>query len=433
MSSEPIQPENDRRPIPDLDRETRLIRRVALAAFLINIGLTIVKAMLSHYSGSLAVRAAVIDSAADAVASLAVYSGLRLSAKKSPSFPYGLYKIENIISVVIALFIFFAGYEIIREVFSPPSSAPMITFPVIVWLVVGMLVTLLFGQYAVVIGKRTESPAIIAEGRHRQVDVLSSAVVVLAVIFEYIGFEFHVLTLSGDQIAAALVVLFIGYAGWELLSDGMRVLLDASLDSATLDTIRSIIEAEPLVDQIQWLSGRNSGRFRFLECRLAFRTDDLKKADQVRRQIEARIRRQVPRVEGVWIHFESVVREWTRTAVPLSDPFGTISPHFGEAPYFALVDIRTSDNSVKAHKTLANPHTAIPKGKGIRVAEWLVDLKVDNVLITEDLQGKGPSYVFADAGVTVRQTAFGHIKSVLKNIAGKTDASYDSDEVIRKQ
>jgi predicted Fe-Mo cluster-binding NifX family protein len=48
---------------------------------------------------------------------------------------------------------------------------------------------------------------------------------------------------------------------------------------------------------------------------------------------------------------------------------------------------------------LANPHQGGEKAKGIRVAEWLVRLKPDAVLLREDLQGKGPAYVFADAGV----------------------------------
>jgi len=49
---------------------------------------------------------------------------------------------------------------------------------------------------------------------------------------------------------------------------------------------------------------------------------------------------------------------------------------------------------------MANPHTEILKAKGIRVAEWLVEQKVDIVVAKENLYNKkGPSYVFADAGV----------------------------------
>jgi len=53
---------------------------------------------------------------------------------------------------------------------------------------------------------------------------------------------------------------------------------------------------------------------------------------------------------------------------------------------------------------LANPHRKVEKAKGIHVGEWLVELKVDVVLLREDIQGRGPAYVFADAGVETRST-----------------------------
>ncbi|TET37872.1 MAG: hypothetical protein E3J65_06125 [Dehalococcoidia bacterium] len=41
------------------------------------------------------------------------------------------------------------------------------------------------------------------------------------------------------------------------------------------------------------------------------------------------------------VHYEPTARTEVRYAVPLADADGSISPHFGEAPYFAIVDIRT--------------------------------------------------------------------------------------------
>jgi len=47
---------------------------------------------------------------------------------------------------------------------------------------------------------------------------------------------------------------------------------------------------------------------------------------------------------------------------------------------------------------------AVAKAKGIWVAEWLVAQKVDVVFVKESLRGKGPVYVFGDAGVEMRET-----------------------------
>ncbi len=97
-------------------------------------------------------------------------------------------------------------------------------------------------------------------------------------------------------------------------------------------------------------------------------------------------------------------RTYLRYAVPLADPDGTISEHLGEAPYFALVTVRLADGAVEEQQIVANPHKDLERAKGIQVAEWLVDQKVDVVLVKESLRGKGPVYVFGDAGVEMQET-----------------------------
>jgi Co/Zn/Cd efflux system component len=72
----------------------------------------------------------------------------------------GLYKIQNFISVVVALFIFFAGYAIAREAQSAAKSAPKISVSVVILLSAGGLAIYFFGVYATRVGRRTESPTL---------------------------------------------------------------------------------------------------------------------------------------------------------------------------------------------------------------------------------------------------------------------------------
>jgi predicted Fe-Mo cluster-binding NifX family protein len=207
--------------------------------------------------------------------------------------------------------------------------------------------------------------------------------------------------------------VLIAKTGWELLADGMRVLLDASLDAETLGQVRAIIEADPAVTDVRSLAGRNAGRYRFLEADVARRVVDLEKAHNVSRRIEDAIRAAVPHVERVRIHYEPRLRSHLRYAVPLADLRGTLSSHFGEAPHFALLTVRTADGQVERQEMLANPHLDVQKAKGIRVGEWLVGLKADVVVLREDVHGKGPAYVFADAGVETRLTEATTLDEVL--------------------
>jgi len=369
---------------------------------------------LAALSGSLAVTASAVDSGTDAVASLVLYGGLKLSVRKTRTFPLGLYKIENIISVVLALFIFFAGYEIARHIFLLKAPAPEISLSLIFWLATATIIVFLFGQYALRVSKHTESPTLKAEARHRQTDSLSSLVVLASVLLSYFGVELEVFGVSVDQMGATLVLVFVAHTGWELLSDGMRVLLDASVDFDTLDEVRKIIRSQPSVAKINYLVGRSAGRFRFLQADLVLRTEDLKKAHRISERIESDIRQHIPHVERVLIHYEPQPKKHVRIGIPLKGDRRSLSAHFGESPYFALVSVRLRDGHIEKKEIVDNPHIRAEKAKGILVAEWLVGQNVDQVVLKSEVKHKGPGYVLSDAGIEIRLTSADQLDEAIK-------------------
>ena len=400
----------------DNTTDTHQIFKIAGLAFLLNLILTLVKVPLAIFTGSLAITASAIDSGTDAVASLVIYGGIKLSTRKTRSFPLGLYKLENVASVTISLFIFIAGYEIVKQIFSSSDSLVQIT-PVSIYLLAGSSLAIFgFGQYALHVGKKTRSPVLIAEGRHRQVDVLSSIVVLISVLFSYFDLQIDVMGISIDRIGAALILLFIAKTGGELLSDGMRVLLDASIDFPTLNKIRRLIHQESAVDEIKSLIGRNAGRYRFIQADITLTVNDLEAAHNISEAIEQRILTQIPNIEKITIHYEPKVRTHDILALPLSDKSGQISPHFGEAPYFALLHRHIDKHTIDAKKVMENPHCTVSTAKGIRVAEWLVDQKITHVGIKEDVSHKGPGYVLSSAGIKIIRISSKHLSGAVREI-----------------
>jgi predicted Fe-Mo cluster-binding NifX family protein len=75
--------------------------------------------------------------------------------------------------------------------------------------------------------------------------------------------------------------------------------------------------------------------------------------------------------------------------------------------------------AVERQEVVANPYIGMEKAKGIRVGEWLVSLKADVVLLQEGVHGKGPAYVFADAGVETRLTRASTLSQVLAEQMGE--------------
>lgn len=372
--------------------------RVAWASIAVNVVLTGLNLAIAAASGSLAVAAEMIHNLVDLLSSVAVLAGVKISERKSRSFPYGLYKVENVVAVGVAILIFFTGYEIARQALRGEAGPAAVNGWMLAGVALSALIPLVFSVYQMRMGRALNSPSLMAAAQEYRVHVFSSGVVFLALVGQMVGFPL-------DRYAALLIVVLIARTGWELLVSGMRVLLDASLDTETLNQAREIVLAEPAVTEVRSLVGRNAGRYRFLEAEVALRVDNLDKAHASSQRIEEAIRTQIPHVERVRIHYEPQIRTQVRYAIPLADPLGAVSQHFGEAPYFALVTVHTGNGKVERQELLSNPHANVEKAKGIRVAEWLVGLKADIVVLREEVHGKGPAYVFADAGVETRLTA----------------------------
>ena len=389
--------------------------RVGIYSLLVNVLLVVAKLVLSIITGSLALKADSIHSLVDVFGSIALILGIVISGRKSKRFPYGLYKVENVVSVIISLLLFLTAYEIVREAIT--SEVVLISYSRWVLGVVAalILVPFLFGRYEVRMGKKFNSPSLIADGSQFKADVLSSSIVFFALLGQHFG-------LPLDRSAGGVIAIFIIRAGWGLLSSSMRVLLDASIDQDTLEQIRLVVEGDPTVSTIKNVTGRNSGRYIFVEVVVTLRISDLERAYSVSKRIEDKIREMVPNVDRVLIHYEPQSKTQLRYAVALSSSREEISPHFGESPFFALIDFDLKERRLKKQEIVVNPHQGLTKGKGIKVAEFLLNHKPDIVVARENLAGKGPGYAFAEAGTETMQTGATSLSKLLVQLlAGLSD------------
>ena len=364
---------------------------------LVNLVLVSLHGVIAVASGSLAVSAEVVHNLLDLLGAAAVLAGIRLAGRKSRSFPYGLYKVENIVALGLAGLVLLSAYEIGRDALLAPPRDVQAEPWMFALLLLTTAIPLLFSHFEMRAGHTARSPALIADAREYRVHALTTGLVFVGLASQWLG-------LPLDRLAAVLIVLAVLKMGWDLLADAMRVLLDASLAADTLAQIREVIEADPMVTEVNWLTGRNAGRYRFVEAGLSLRATSSREVETAVQRIEANVRERVPRIERVLVQVEPISSPYIRYAVPLTSATGALSEHFGEAPYFAILTLQRDDHTLVERRVAANPFTAVERGKGICVAEWLVAQKVDVVLTREALQGKGPSYVFGDAGIELRQT-----------------------------
>ena len=103
------------------DNERRVERlkqgqKTAFAATFVTLFLAVMKAVVGYLFDSQVLIADAFQSGADLLAIFASGFGLCLASKrKTAKFPYGLYKAETVISLLIGAGIIWAGVEILRD------------------------------------------------------------------------------------------------------------------------------------------------------------------------------------------------------------------------------------------------------------------------------------------------------------------------------
>jgi len=372
------------------------VERWGWYSVLVNVVLARLHAVIATASGSLAVKAELVHNIVDLLMAAAVLAGLRIATRSSTAFPYGLYKVENLVAAGLAIMIFVSAWGIVHRALLAPPAPVRADAWMFALLLITAAIPIGFSRFELRAGQAANSPALIADAKEYRVHIFTTGLALMALLSQRLHFPV-------DRIAALLIVIAVVRIGWDLLKDAMRVLLDASLDPGTLDAIREVINGDPTVVEVKWITGHNAGRFRFVEVGIALRVVEPNRTEVVVQRIETAVRAALPHVERILLHVEASATPRIRYAIPLADPAGTLSLHFGEAPWFALVSARRADGEIEESRILANPHVAEERAKGIRVAEWLAGQKVDVVLAREDLNGRGPAYVLHDAGIELRR------------------------------
>ncbi|RLB61215.1 MAG: cation transporter [Deltaproteobacteria bacterium] len=372
----------------------RSLERWGWASIAVNITLTAVNLTAMLASGSVAIAAEMIHNVVDLAASIAVLVGLKLASRRSRRFPYGLYKIENLVAAIVALLIFVAAYEIGRTALFGTGRDVVVTPWVLAAVLFSAVLPLVFSLFEHRAGRAAGSPSLIADAKEYRVHVFTSGVVLIALLTRS-------LSLPVDRIAAALVAVIIAKSGWELLRDAMRVLLDASLDHPTLLEARNVLQQSPAVRRVWSVQGRNAGRVRFLDVELELRHRDQERAARTVRHLERTLGEAIGRVERVQISVRPRSRDTVRIACPLKSASGRVSNHFGTAAVFVIAELRTEDGVVVQRRELDNPHAKDPRGRGLKVAHWLSMQEIDGLVSRDDIVDKGPGFALGEAGVEI--------------------------------
>ncbi len=400
-----------------MDDKTRINLRkgekAAIYSSLTNLLLAILKGIIGILSGSIALIADSVHSFSDIVASLAVFIGLRLSQRKPDEmFPYGYYKIESFVSLIVSAIIIVTGIEIALESFNVFINPTTIEMPLISLSVAAFsaVICFLLARYKEKVGRDIDSQALINEGKHSFIDIFSSLIVFVGILSSYLGF------LSIEGISGISVAFLIVYMGLKLAKYDVLVLLDASMDPEKLNEIKLIAKGVEGVENVHDVKVRRSGPFVFAELYLETEKGlSVRKASDITEEVKRTVKDEIRNLDTLTVQIEPYKKEKLRVAVPVENRKGlqsTVSEHFARAPYILLANV--SNGEITDIVIKENPGVKLEKKKGLETADFLGKENVD-VLIGNEV-GEGPMYALNDKLIDVIFPKGKNLEEIILNV-----------------
>jgi cation diffusion facilitator family transporter len=369
------------------------------------------------FTGSAGLLADSIHSAADVAGSFIVWIGVRLATHKYKRFPYGFYKIENLLALFIGFAILYGAYEVLQIFLSGENVLPK-NIPVgIAAVLLGMSLDFFWGRFEAKSGRLINSPGIEASGNHTVSDVYSSTVVLIGLLGSLFGFNL-------DRWAALIVAIIISKLGIVILLDNVKVLLDISLSPEKLKAYSKIVARQPGVLMVKSIKGRNAGSFRFIDVYVGLKAYNVEQANGMVSRIEASLKEYDTTIDTVFVHHSHEFPRVMSVFVPTDESGKKISNYFGQSTHMTRLRYDRESRRYSDLITEANPYQGQEKHRGIRLAEHMVDAGVDSVCCKEDLHAKGPGLMLYRFGIDVRKTDEHDLEALLKDYFNRSESVF---------
>ncbi len=241
--------------------------KLAIGSILMGLVVLGLKLLAWWMTGSIALLSDALESTVNVATAVAALVAIRVAALPADAnHPYGHHKAELFSAILEGVMIVLAAILILREAWYGLMTALPLIAPLQGLLVNGAasVVNAVWCWVLIQQGRRLRSPALVADGRHLMLDVVSSVGVTFGVLVAIrTGWAWL------DPAMAALVAVNILYGGGKVMRDSMSGLLDESLSDEVLTEVRRVIALEAVgAVEAHDLRTRTAGVATFIEFHL---------------------------------------------------------------------------------------------------------------------------------------------------------------------
>lgn len=248
-------------------------KRATVVSSSVAIILVIVKLVIGVASGSVAVLASAIDSLLDSVISIFNFFAIKKSEENATNqFQYGKGKIQAIAAVIEGTVITLSGFFIMYKAVEKglDGSTTKLLLPSVYAMVFSIIVTYALVKYLMRIAEETDNIVIKSDALHYKTDLWSNGVILISLGLVYFtGLDII------DVIFGFAIGIYIIYSAYEIIEDGVKILLDHALESEQVAKIGEIISGHKEVTSYHWLKTRTDGTTNFIEFHMVLRPNML--------------------------------------------------------------------------------------------------------------------------------------------------------------
>lgn len=221
-----------------------------------------------------------------------------------------------------------------------------------------------------------------------------------------------------DSIIGLIICIFLIKGGYDIFLNSTKTLLDSVIEFDKRKELFELIESYPKVKNVDSLEVRSYGRYIFAEVIVSLNKDlPLSQIQSLKTILSNNIKNHFPHIFKLIIITKTQEKPVIKVAVPLlenNDLNSQISDHFGESPFFAILEVQKDNNevSLQNYNIINNRYAHLEKRKGINIADWLISEKIDKVYLKKELK-KGPKLIFENSLVQVIITELTSLKQII--------------------
>jgi len=281
---------------------TRLkkVRQVLVYTLILNITVAMAKIIYGYKIESISMRSDGFHSFFDGTSNIIGLIGIWIASQPpDETHPYGHRKFETLSIIAIAVLIFGAGIEILREAYVRVKTPHDIEVTLLSFVVMAMTLMVNFGvmTYETRKGRELKSDFLLADAMHTRTDIYISFSVVISLVAAKFGYPVV------DVIAALIIVFFIAKMGLSILKPATDVLTDAAcLNPDDIQNIANSIEGVKGCHNV-----RTRGNEDHVNIDLHVFVDPeakTREAHELAHSVEKALKKKFPAVKDVVIHVE---------------------------------------------------------------------------------------------------------------------------------